>query len=345
MNCRQALPFVVLASCGSSPDPGSATAAIFGVGAEPDLSVCSASSPVFATGSAAGAQILFQRPCRGFFGFGDTCAALTGVTGSSSSESWSVDKATTVNEAEVTLGLTPKMAGDANLTVAANGLSFGPFAMHAEDPATVTLGRYVFERALEPLDSLGIAEGGTIDLGATVQSQDGGVMCGQPLLKDNGSTGVDLEPDPLGNATLQANSTVRLHATAPSGSRAATVRVAVGPAQTEATLDVVPLSQIDSISANLTDVVGNSAALTGTLRMNVSAGSREVIGALVRVESLDPSITLAPRGNMAPAGSLETTQSYVVVVVSFFPDGGMPHGDIRLTVMGTNLAPTTVTVP
>jgi hypothetical protein len=344
MNCRHALPFVVLASCGSSPDPGSATAAIFGVGAEPDLSLCTASAPVFATGSAAAAQVLFQRPCRGFFGFGDTCAALTGVTGTSSAGSWSVDKTTIVNEAEVTLGLTPKTAGDANLTVAANGLSFGPFAMHAEDPATVTLGHYVFSTALESLDSLAIAEGGTIDLGTTVQSQEGGVMCGQPQLKDNGSTGVDLEVDPLGNATVQANSTVRLHVTAPSGSRAATVRIAVGPAQTEATLDVVPLTQIDSISANLTDVASNAAALSGTLRMNVSAGGREVIGASIRVESLDPSIKLAPRASISPVASLETTQSFVVVD-GISPDGGMPHGAVRLTLTGANVAPTVVTVP
>jgi hypothetical protein len=43
--------------------------------------------------------------------------------------------------------------------------------------------------------------------------------------------------------------------------------------------------------------------------------------------------------------SLETTEPTVDLVDDFLRDGGFPHGNVRLTISGSSLAPTTIKLP
>ena len=277
------LPLV--AACGGSgrADPIAATVTFFT--ADTGLSTCG--SAPWMTGSSLIAEASFQRDCHGFFGFGDTCPALTDLTLSllGDGDVWTAPGPSVAVAGQpdlVQLRIDSIKAGEANLVPSGGGQTFASTKALAVAPSSLVLRRSEFaQEGLPPM----IALGGWVEITAQAGSTADEKLCGNALItliRPSPGLRVKATTD-SGTEAVAPRITRPLRVTALSAGPGQRVEVELGSLTTAATFDVILPVEVDSISPTLTE--GRH------IRLRASARGQDVAGMEFDVTNLTPELT------------------------------------------------------
>ena len=194
--------------------------------------------------------------------------------------------------------------GTGGLRIVYDGSALPTLDLEVVRPAVLQVSRHVFQLGKglvdERAEGLAIAAGGSVVLLIRTLDEAQHRLCGRAPLVVSEASGLDLTGDAVhAGPALTTNGAVVARAGPGPGTARATLESA--GASASLALDIVPLSALSGVDASV------SASTTGDLlRLRALSDSREVAGALLRVEILTPNVVLTGEDGLPLPSPVET---------------------------------------
>ena len=315
------LGLVAFGCGGSGPDPSSARLEVVSIGGKSSDSRCEAGG-AWAAGSSVRASAWFTRPCRGFFGYGNSCKPLSDVTFdlATPSRAWTssqfvlnVDGYSDVSS----IDLAAVGDGEATLTPKVKSESFASVKLSASSPTgTIRVERLLRHSQVyrfEKVEKLNVAIGGKVLVIASVFDSSGKALCGQPPIQTPANASVTIKPEGAPtDSVVWANSDLVISGVSPfQGVLALTSQAAT----LSWPVEIVDLSAITSVTGEL-----RGPRASSELRLHALVGSSELDGVNFHLVNRSPEL-LSLLSLQAPVTELDLEDPVVPVRLGA-TDGG-----------------------